>query len=154
MTFMGIIIFSFGNEQPTELRQGKSHAVCINLLYPLHIETFAFCVHYLAPFLRSGFEAYERCWTDSTGWSPLFPHLSCWDSSPMRLTPPYRSEGTATHNKEESDATSLAKASPFLSPLCSLCQAHPARTAAALWCITLQNSLTHGWRLQKREQNN
>lgn len=151
MTFMGIIIFSFGNEQPTELRQGKSHTVCINFLPPLHIETFTFCVLYLAPFLWSGFEAYERCWTGSTGWSPLFSPTraagvaALWD----HLLPRDLKGQPPTIKK--SDATSMAKASRFPSHLCSLCQAHPAQTAAALWCITLWNSLTRGRRLRKRE---
>lgn len=41
----------------------------------------------------------------------------------MSLSPPYRSEGTATHHEEESDATSMAKTCWFPSLLCSLAKA-------------------------------
>lgn len=117
-------------------KTGKSHAVCINFLSPSHIETFTFCVHHLAPFLWSGFEVYERHWTDSTGWRTLFIHAWAAGIAPchMRESPPYRSEGTATHNKEVSDATCTAKASRLPSPHCSLHQAHLAWTPAAPWC--------------------
>lgn len=40
----------------------------------------------------------------------FFSHLNCWNSSPMRPSPPHRSEGTDTAT-EGSDATFIAKAS-------------------------------------------
>lgn len=95
---MGIIIFSFGNEQPTDLRQGKSHTVCINFfpLYTVKPLLFVFTAWLL--FCEVDLRIMEGTGLILQAGSLFFSHLNCWDSSPMRPSPPQRSEGTDTNN--------------------------------------------------------
>lgn len=145
---MGIILLTFRNEQPTELRQGKSHAACVNLS-PLHIETFASCVRQLAPFLWSGFEAYERCWTDNAGLEPSVFHTwalwVCLRPTDLKGQPP-----TMKRSQMPPPWQRLAGSPPFSAawprPPCTEHSSPPVHHLA--------QPLAHGWRLWKRKGKN
>lgn len=153
MTFMGIIIFSFGNEQPTDLRQGKSHTVCINFLPLCTVKPFPFV--FIAWLLFSEVDLRIMKDTGQTvqAGAHFFSHLNCWDSSPMRPSPPHTSEGTDTNNR---GVRCHLQSKGFPHRLLSL-QSVPNTTLhkqQSLWegVITLQNSLICRWWLGKREQ--
>lgn len=151
---MGIIIFSFGNEQPTDLRQGKSHTVCINFLplYAVKPLPLVFIVWLL-------FSEVDLRIMKGTGLTvqaeALFSsYLNCWDSSPMRPSPPHRSEGTDTNNRRvrchlHNKGFPHCRLSLQPVPKTTLPKPQP------LWgdIVTLQNSPICRWWLWKREQN-
>lgn len=128
MTFMGIIIFSFGNEQPTDLRQGKSHTVCINFLPLYYSETFAFCVHCLASFLWSRFENYEGTGLILQAGSLFFSHLNCWDRETISSPEIWRDR----HQQWKSQMPPPQQRLPTSSLFAAHAKDHPAQTTAPL----------------------
>lgn len=152
---MGIIIFSFGNEQPTDLRQGKSHTVCINFLslYTMKLLPFVFIACLI--FSEVDLRIMKGTGLTVQAGALFFSHLNWWGSSPMRPTPPHRYEGTDTSSRRVS-CHLHSKGFPHC--LLSL-QPVPKTTLhkpQPLWegIITLQSSLICRWWLWKNEQEN
>lgn len=110
MTFMGIIMFSFGNEKPTDLRQGKTYTFCRNFLPLYTMKIFLLC-SWLGFFSLKWIWGLWKALDSQYRLEPSFFHTwtagiaALWDHL---LPTDLKGQTPAT---EGSDATFIAKAS-------------------------------------------